>query len=102
MAKIEYMMATKDLNKKIAHLSETKRAIRKAASVLAEIARGQLATARKGQGDAKIILEKANSVDYYVTLSDESGDNAAAAIEYGHIARNGRFVDGIHALTGVL
>lgn len=91
----------KQINKLVAHLPETKRAVRKAASVLAELARGELAAHRE-KGDAKIILEKANSVDYYVTLSDESGDNAAAAIEYGHVARNGRFVPGIHALTGVL
>lgn len=51
-------------------------------------------------GAAKIEVKRGTKrVDAFVTLSDESGDRAAAAIEFGHINnRSGKFVQGLAPL----
>lgn len=64
---------------------------------MAAIAWGVLSEHRHA-GDAEITVTK-GKLDRYVNLDDTRGQRAAAAIEFGHFAPNGRWVEGIHAIT---
>ena len=83
-----------------AHLPEVARAVKAAADVVGAKASGTLA-AHRHSGVAEIKIEH-GKLDYYVVLDDTRGQRAAAAIEYGHVAPDGRFIPGIHALTGAM
>jgi hypothetical protein len=86
----------------VAHLSEVNRAVEAAAKRAGEVASGVLSQ-HHHSGDAKITVTKGDKTDWFVNLDDTAGTgrghHAAAAIEYGHMAPDGTFVDGIHALT---
>ena len=83
-----------------AHTPQVKRKLDQVADRIAGRARAKLAAHRKS-GDARI-ERSSGTVDEFVSLVDRRrrGGPAAAAIEFGHIARNGRVVRGLHILTG--
>lgn len=87
-------------NRDAAYHKTTARALKKAANQLASKAQSKLA-AHHHTGAAEINVTR-GKLDYYVNLDDSRGQSAAAAIEFGHIAKNGHFVEGVHALTGGL
>jgi len=87
-------------NKKAAYHRETGFALKRTANELFANARRKLAQ-HTSSGDSQILLEH-GKVDYFIILDDSRGQRAAAAIEFGHVAENGRFVEGIHAITGGL
>lgn len=97
MATVTLTKTPKQINKLVAHMAEVDRAVKAAAERVHALASGVLAE-HHHSGDAQITLTHGR-VDYFVNLDDTRGQRAAAAIEFGHIARNGRFVPGIHALT---
>lgn len=84
-------------NDTVAHLPGVRRALKKQANRMAAIASGVLAEHRHA-GHASIEVTQ-GSVDSFVSLDDTRGQRAAAAIEFGHMAPNGRWVEGIHAIT---
>lgn len=98
MAGFEFTTSPQRVNDLVAHMPVVKRALKQQADRIAGVASGVLAE-HHHSGDAQINVTK-GKVDYFVNLDDTRGQNAAAAIEFGHIAPNGRFVPGIHALTG--
>lgn len=51
----------------------------------------------RAEGDAKIEVEHTR-VDGFVTLSDEGGDQAAAAIEFGGTRKDGTPIPGLYIL----
>jgi hypothetical protein len=90
-------------NAKAAHVRIVKFAVARAAEELAMKASAKLAE-HHHDGYAKITTSH-GSLDWFVNLEDADrgrGSPAAAAIEFGHVTRGGRFVEGIHALTGSL
>lgn len=97
---VEMYYTPRKLNDIMAHKPYVRRAIKVAAEARAASARSVLAVHRSSGGSDITITS--GSLDYFVNLEDNSahGGPAAAAIEFGHVAANGRFVDGIHALTG--
>jgi len=88
-------------NKRAAYDKETRYALSRAANQLYANARRKLATAKNRTGDSEITITH-GKLDWFVNLDDSRGQQAAAAIEFGHIAPDGSFVEGIHALTGGL
>lgn len=54
------------------------------------------------EGHARITVDRGDKSDAFVTLSDEAGDKAAAAIEYGSVRKDGSYVPGIGALRGAI
>jgi hypothetical protein len=92
--------SARSCNAKAAHARIVKFAVSRAAEELAMKASAKLAE-HHHDGDAKITTTH-GGLDWFVNLDDSRGQGAAAAIEFGHIAPNGRFVGGIHALTGSL
>jgi len=90
--------SAKKCNKTAAYHKETGFALKRTANALFANARRRL-FAHTHSGDAKIELSH-GKLDYFVSLDDSRGQRAAAAIEFGHVAENGRFVEGIHAITG--
>jgi len=87
-------------NKTAAYHKETGFALKRAANQVFANARRKLAE-HHHSGDAEITLTH-GKLDYYVNLDDFRGQGAAAAIEFGHIAENGHFIEGVHALTSGL
>jgi hypothetical protein len=85
-------------NKTAAYHKETGFALKRTANALFANARRRLA-AHTHSGDSQI-LRSHGKLDYFVTLDDSRGQGAAAAIEFGHVAPDGTFVDGVHAITG--
>lgn len=85
-----------------ARTPQVKRKVNQVADRIASRARARLAQHRH-LGDARI-ERSSGSVDEFVSLTDRKrrGGPAAAAIEFGHIAKNGRVVRGLHILTGSL
>lgn len=79
---------------------KTKRKLKQVADKVSTRASTKLA-AHRDSGDARIKRES-GSVDEFVVLDDSRGQRAAAAIEFGHVAPNGRIVVGLHILTGSL
>jgi uncharacterized protein DUF5403 len=82
----------------VAHLPAVRAAVKRAADRAAALASGVLAEHRN-TGDAEITVTKGTKTDYFVNLDDTRGQGAAAAIEFGHTAPDGTWVEGIHALT---
>ena len=97
---VEMLYSDQGLNRKIAHEGYVARVLDEVAAGVASRASGILA-AHRHSGAAQITRTKGR-LDRYVNLDDSRGQHAAAAIEYGHVAPNGRFVPGVHALTGAL
>jgi len=87
-------------NKTAAYHKETKFALRRVSNQLYATARRKLA-AHRHSGDAQITLTH-GKLDQFVNLDDSRGQQAAAAIEFGHVTENGQFVEGVHAITGGL
>lgn len=54
----------------------------------------------RSEGHARIEVTRGDKSDAFVTLNDEAGDKAAAAIEYGSTRKNGTYVPGVGALRG--
>lgn len=106
MAKVKFTWgpgnSARKCNAKAAHTDTVDFVLRREAIKLQASARIKLG-AHHHSGDASISMTH-GKVDYFVNLDDKhhEGGPAAAAIEFGHIAPNGRFVEGIHALTGSL
>lgn len=90
-----------DCNDTVAHLPGVRRALKKQANRIAAHAELELASHRH-EGHAEITVTRGDKVDYFVNLDDTRGDRAAAAIEFGHVAPDGSFVEGLHVLTGGL
>jgi len=106
MAKVKFAwgpgMNARKCNRVAAYHKETGFALKRASNELYARARRKLA-AHHHSGDAEISLTH-GKLDYFVNLDDKhrAGGPAAAAIEFGHVAKNGRFIEGAHALTGGL
>lgn len=102
MAKVKFTWgpgrSAKKCNKTAAYHKETGFALKRAANERFANARRKLA-AHHHSGNAEIKIEHGN-LDWHIILDDSRGQGAAAAIEFGHISRNGQFVPGIHAITG--
>lgn len=71
-----------DCNDIVAHQAGVKAAVYKVAQERAAVARGIL-LAHRSEGHSRIVVTR-GSLDAFVTLTDERGDRAAAAIEYGN------------------
>jgi hypothetical protein len=56
-----------------------------------------LLSQHRDRGHARIVSSR-GKVDRFVSLDDERGYPAAAAIEFGHLREDGTFVEGIHVL----
>lgn len=97
---VEMLYSPRRLNDIIAHEPGVGGVLDEVQARIAASARATLAR-HHHSGAAQITTTKGR-LDRYVNLDDSRGQNAAAAIEYGHIAPNGRFVPGIHALSGAL
>lgn len=85
-------------NDTVAHLPGVRRTLKRQADRIAGLASGVLSQHRH-DGHAAIEVTRGSKLDYFVNLDDTRGQQAAAAIEFGHMAPNGRWVEGIHALT---
>jgi hypothetical protein len=85
-----------------AHHRQVRRKLKRVADGIARRASAKLA-AHHHSGDAEI-TRTSGALDEFVNLEDKRrrGGPAAAAIEFGHVARNGRIVPGIYVLTGSL
>lgn len=89
-------------NKTVAYSREAKFAVARQAEELHIRASAKLA-AHRSEGDAEVTLSH-GKLDWYVNLDDKGhsarSGAAAWAIEFGHIAADGTFVEGAHILTG--
>lgn len=56
----------------------------------------------RSEGHARIEVDRGDKSDAFVTLTDEAGDKAAAAIEYGSVRPDGSYVPGVGALRGAI
>jgi Family of unknown function (DUF5403) len=101
MAQVKMRYAPDRLNDIMAHKGFVRRELRSQANKRANVARAILAIHRH-EGHVTITVKRGSRLDYFVNMEDRDntkGSPAAAAIEFGHVAANGRFVEGIHALT---
>lgn len=101
MAKVVLTKTPKQINSDVAHLAGVRRTLKKQADRMAGIAKGVLSEHRK-TGQTEITVTKGTKLDYFVNLEDKDhtkGSPAAGAIEFGHMTRGGKWVEGIHALT---
>jgi len=87
-----------DCNSVVAHLPGVVASVAAKAAEGAARAEGILARHHR-TGDAHITVSH-GTVDSFVNLVDSSDKPAAAAIEFGHVTRHGRAVQGVHAITG--
>lgn len=62
-------------------------------------ARARVLLAQHRDTGAARIEESSGRLDRFVSLSDERGYPAAGAIEYGHLRRDGTFVEGLHVMA---
>ncbi len=84
-------------NEIAAKLPGVGRSVKRAAQAIENRA-SMLLRQHRDTGAARITLTHGD-VDWFVSLDDQRGYPAAAAIEYGHMREDGRFVEGIHVLT---
>lgn len=78
------------IDKMLAKLPEVQEVVKGHAELAAERARMNLA-AHRISGDSKVYLEH-GKVDWHVGISDERGQKAAAAIEFGSWRSRGTYV----------
>ena len=99
MAKFTWLVTEPRLNEIVVNKPPIGRKTHSVAKSVGAKAEAVLAGHRR-TGAAKIEVKRGTKrVDAFVTLSDESGDRAAAAIEFGHINnRTGNFVQGLAPL----
>jgi hypothetical protein len=97
---VQMLYSPRRLNDIIAHEAGVKAELDRVQEQVAAKARAILA--RHHRTGAAQIETSTGKLDRYVSLVDHSPRPAAAAIEFGHVAPSGRFVPGIHALTGAL
>jgi hypothetical protein len=83
------------LNDHVAHLPEVLEAVRQLAEATADKARALLAEHRD-TGSMRIEVEFGGKTDWLVLLVDDDG--GAIAAELGHLAPNGKFVEGLNIL----
>jgi hypothetical protein len=95
---VQMLYSPRKLNDIVAHEAGVKAVLKTIADGIGSRASATLARHRKT--GASQITRSRGALDEYVNLDDAGG--AAAAIEFGHVAPDGRFVPGIHALTGSL
>ncbi|MGP3940511.1 DUF5403 family protein [Streptomyces sp. 6N106] len=87
-----------DLDSIVAHMPEVKREVRKVLDASAARVRA-VVDAHRHTGDLAGSLDvRTNLVDSTVEISDP----AVYAINYGHVARDGSWVPGIHAIEAGL
>lgn len=82
MARIDWILEGAAMNHEISHKIGVINAVYKVAQKHASIARGHL-LAHRAEGHSRIVVTRGD-VDSFVSLNDERGDVAAAAIEYGN------------------
>lgn len=94
----------KNTSEKVAHLAPVRAAVRSEAAEVASKAESLIS----GDGSTTLGVEVGHgSTDALVSLVDNDtgrGEPAAAAIEYGHTAPNGRWVEGkwyLHRAAGL-
>jgi hypothetical protein len=106
MAKVKFAwgpgMTARKCNNIVAHTKPARYAVARQAEELHIRASSKL-SAHHSEGDAKVTLSH-GKLDWYVNLDDKGhsarSGAAAWAIEFGHIAADGTFVEGAHILTG--
>ncbi|UQI46721.1 DUF5403 family protein [Streptomyces sp. HU2014] len=87
-----------DLASVVAHMPGVKRAVRRILNERAARIRAVVAAHRDTGALSSSLTVRTNRVDSTVTLEDP----AVVAINYGHVAADGRWVEGIHALEAGL
>ncbi|MEU7200268.1 DUF5403 family protein [Streptomyces sp. NPDC045470] len=87
-----------DLNALVAHLPGVKREVRAVLDDRAARIAAVVEAHRHSGALARNVKVRTNRVDSTVTLEDP----AVEAINYGHVAANGRWVEGIHAIEAGL
>lgn len=88
----------RSINSDVARVREVQDKLDQVAQRIADRASALLAQHRH-EGHARIVSSRGR-VDRFVSLDDERGYPAAAAIEFGHLRKDGTFVEGIHVLGG--
>src|SRR5690242_12555025 len=91
----------KKFNKKVANLAGVKRAVRDEATKIKGKAEANLNSHRR-EGHAQIGIESAGGPDVIVFMespNEAQGANAAAAIEFGHRTKSGKYVAGLSIIT---
>lgn len=93
------VMSQRQMNKLISNLPGVVKAVADQADSVAEIAKAKLA-AHRHDGHAEVTVTYGD-VDSFVNLIDRKGkQNAAAAIEFGHVSKNGKHTPGLYIITG--
>ncbi|WP_338932634.1 DUF5403 family protein [Streptomyces netropsis] len=82
----------------VAHMPGVKAAVREELAARADRVRAVVEAHRRTGALASGLTVRTNRVDSTVTLEDP----AVVAINYGHVARDGSWVEGIHALEAGL
>ncbi|GAA5081544.1 MULTISPECIES: DUF5403 family protein [Nocardia] len=90
-------MSQRQMNRLISHLPGVIKAVSDQAHTVADIARAKLAEHRH-DGHSTVTVTH-GEVDAFVNLDDSRGVKAAAAIEYGHVTKEGKHVPGLYVLT---
>lgn len=100
MANKVTLIPQRDMSEHLAKDDKVQAHLRSHAQKIAARARGLLAAHRK-TGDHKVNYEghassiKYGHIDHYVVLEG----TAAVSVEFGHMAKNGRWVMGLYVLT---
>lgn len=99
MAKVEITISNKDLNAGLAKMDPVQDKLRGQAHDIKALAEALLAMHRKtGEHRIEVGHEKSKEfghIDWYVSLVGR----AAASVEFGHRADNGRWVEGLYIIT---
>lgn len=99
MGKVEWVMKSKDLSKHLSIEPTVQQTLRAAALRILQKAEALLAMHRD-EGDHKIEYERLKNekyghIDHYVVMTGP----APVSVEFGHVAKNGRWVQGLYIIT---
>ncbi|CAM4098660.1 DUF5403 domain-containing protein [Nocardia ninae] len=93
------VMSQARMNKLISNLPGVVKAVADTAGDVADRAKAKLA-AHRHQGHAEVTVTHGD-VDSFVNLVDTKGkQKAAAAIEFGHVSKDGKLTPGLYIITG--
>jgi hypothetical protein len=92
-----FLLPDAEINNIVSHLPGVVASVRAKAHEGGARASAVLA-AHRYSGASRIVVDH-GAVDAFVSLDDERGDHAAAAIEYGRSGGRGGATQGVHALS---